>query len=79
MSSRRLPVAPRPFRDELLSSWLGRVGCRYGLAATELAGAAIDDAAPPQEDIACWARTCGVDPERLSRLALSRRHRARSP
>ena len=31
MRAGRLPVAPRPFRDETLSSWLGRVACRYGL------------------------------------------------
>ena len=79
----RLPVAPRPYRDELLSSWLGRVACRYGLDAEGLVGALfadgegdahttlIDDAAPPREDIAFWAQACGVDPARL--LALDAR------
>ena len=64
----RLPVAPRPYRDELLSSWLGRVACRYGFDAEGLVGALfadgegdahttlIDDAAPPREDIAFWPR-----------------------
>ena len=33
----------------------------------------IDDAAPPREDIMLWARACGVDPERVSRLTLARR------
>lgn len=83
MSGRRLPVAPRPYRDELLSSWLGRVACRYGLDAADLVGAfagdgnalgiPVDDAAAPREYIAVWARACGVDPERLSRLTLARR------
>ncbi|MUO73518.1 TniQ family protein, partial [Agrobacterium vitis] len=39
----RLPVAPRPYRDELLSSWLVRVACRYGLTARELVGHFADD------------------------------------
>jgi hypothetical protein len=45
MGARRLPVAPRPFRDETLSSWLGRIACRYGLDAPALAAclAAPDD------------------------------------
>jgi hypothetical protein len=85
MSGRRLPVAPRPYRDELLSSWLGRVACRYGLDAAGLVGALaadgdcdargipIDDAEPPREDIALWAQACGVDAERVSRLTLARR------
>ncbi len=85
MSGRRLPVAPRPYRDELLSSWLGRVACRYGLDAASLVGALaadgdckarkilIDDAAPPREDVMLWARACGVDAERVSRLTLARR------
>ena len=89
MLGRRLPVAPRPYRDELLSSWLGRVACRYGLDAASLLGALaadgegaargipIDDAAPPREDTVSWARTCGVDPARLSRLTLARRRPGR--
>jgi len=85
---RRLPVAPRPYRDELLSSWLGRVACRYGLDAASLVGAIamnndaraipIDDATPPQEDIASWAQACGVDPGRVARLTLARRRPERS-
>ncbi|MBM3654298.1 MAG: TniQ family protein, partial [Alphaproteobacteria bacterium] len=81
---RRLPVAPRPYRDELLSSWLGRLACRYGFDAASLAGALtdddgdapgvlIDDIAPARKDIAVWVQVCGVDPERLSRLTLARR------
>jgi len=82
----RLPVAPRPYPDELLSSWLGRVACRYGLRADELAGrlagpgaldlyaAPIDDMAPSADETRRWARVCRVDPERLRRLALTRRY-----
>jgi hypothetical protein len=38
-----LPVAPRPYRDELLSSWLGRIGCRYDLSATQVLDLACTD------------------------------------
>lgn len=80
-----LPVAPRPYRDELLSSWLARVACRYGLSAEELAGhfpagqtpslpLPIDDRAPAADRIREWAAACGVDPERLRRLSLNRRY-----
>lgn len=85
MEPSRLPVAPRPYRDELLSSWLARVACRYGLTAPELAGyfapegnglsspLSIDDRVPVADQASVWARACGVDPDRLHRLALSRR------
>ncbi|RUW66467.1 hypothetical protein EOA28_30905 [Mesorhizobium sp. M2A.F.Ca.ET.067.02.1.1] len=81
----RLPVAPRPYRDELLSSWLARLACRYGLTGQELADhfahdgscysspLSIDDRTPAQDQTRVWAQACGVDPERLQRLALSRR------
>jgi hypothetical protein len=36
MVSARLPVAPRPFMDELLSSWIARVAARYGSEPREL-------------------------------------------
>lgn len=78
----RLPVAPRPCRDELLSSWMARVACRYGLTAPELAGyfsdlsslPLIDDGAPVAGQTSVWARACGLDPDRLQRLALSKRY-----
>ncbi|QRG09958.1 TniQ family protein (plasmid) [Xanthobacter dioxanivorans] len=81
----RLPVAPRPFRDELLSSWLARVACRYGLSAEELAGhfnagqtpslpLPIDDCAPAADRTGEWAAACGVDPDRLRRLSLNQRY-----
>ena len=36
MVSARLPVAPRPFMDELLSSWMARVAARYWSETLEL-------------------------------------------
>jgi hypothetical protein len=34
---RPLPVAPRPFVDEPLGSWLGRLAARYRLGVCDLA------------------------------------------
>ncbi|MCR5860391.1 TniQ family protein [Mesorhizobium sp. J428] len=90
MGPGRLPVAPRPYRDELLSSWMARVACRYGLTGQELAGhfahdgscysspLSIDDTAPAADQIRVWARACGVDPDRLHRLSLSWRYPRRA-
>ncbi|RWX59120.1 hypothetical protein EN780_35180, partial [Mesorhizobium sp. M4B.F.Ca.ET.089.01.1.1] len=89
MTGRRLPVAPRPYRDELPSSWLARVACRYGLSAQELAGhlagdgngfsspAPIDDRDPAADQARVWAKACGIDPDRLQRLSLTRRFPSR--
>lgn len=87
MGARRLPIAPRPFRDETLSSWLGRIACRYGLDAPTLAAclaapditsdpprAPIDDISPSLDQIALWARASGVDPARLRRMSLAARN-----
>jgi len=87
MGGRRLPVAPRPFRDEALSSWLGRVACRYGLDAPALAACLafpddpfdaprppIDDISPNLGQVALWARAGVVDPARLRRMTLAERH-----
>lgn len=73
---RRLPVAPPPFRAETLSSWLGRVACRYGLDAPALTAALdpsrpdrpIDDVAAEPATLRTWARTCGIDAGRLRQL-----------
>lgn len=82
----RLPVAPRPFVDELLSSWMGRVAARYGSEPLELmvclAGQAgsgavsrqIDDVAPDMELLRLWAKACRIDPERLRRRSLASRY-----
>ena len=82
----RLPVAPRPFRDELLSSWMARVATRFGLEVPDmtayLAGQGdtlsarrqIDNTAPDLELLKIWARGCRIDPARLERLSLKFRH-----
>lgn len=82
----RLPVAPRPFQDELLSSWMARVAARYGLLAPALTACLVgqgrgaeplrpvNDIAPNSELLRLWARACRVDPARLTRLALASRH-----
>ena len=82
----RLPVAPRPFRDELLSSWVARVAARYGAEPLELmvylagqggrdAGARqVDDVAPDMRLLRLWAKACRIDPERLHRGALTSRY-----
>ncbi len=82
----RLPVTPRPFRDELLSSWMTRVAARYGLEAPAmfawLAGQGrgmrshnlVDDIAPDTELLRLWARACRVDPARLHRLSITSRY-----
>jgi hypothetical protein len=89
MGARRLPVVPRPYRDELLSSWLGRVACRYGLDGVRLSGALVagvegvappilvDDIAPATDQMELLAPVCGVDPARLRRLSLAWRHPGR--
>ncbi|QIE47838.1 hypothetical protein G5B38_21325 (plasmid) [Pseudohalocynthiibacter aestuariivivens] len=81
----RLPVAPRPFRDELLSSWMVRVAAQYGLEtpgmSAWLAGQGrgvqpsrpVNDIAPDPELLRLWARACRVDPVRLMRLSLTSR------
>ncbi len=86
----RLPVAPRPFRDELLSSWMSRVATRFGLEVPDmtayLAGQEgtlpvlrqIDDTTPDLELLKVWARGCRIDPARLERLSLEARYRNRS-
>jgi len=82
----RLPVAPRPFRDELLSSWMARVATRYGLEVpgltAHLAGLRgnalnlqkIDDTSPDRGLLRLWARGCRIDSARLERLSLKSRY-----
>jgi hypothetical protein len=86
MVSARLPVAPRPFMDELLSSWMARVAARYGAEPLELmiylagqggrdAGAwQVDDVAPDMGLLMLWAKACRIDPERLRRRSLASRY-----
>ena len=82
----RFPVAPRPFRDELLSSWMARVAARYGAEPLEMmvyltgqggrdAGARqVDDVAPDMGLLRLWAKACRIDPERLRRRSLASRY-----
>ncbi|UVK49484.1 TniQ family protein (plasmid) [Mesorhizobium sp. AR07] len=85
---RVLPLAPRPFDDELLSSWQGRVACRYGCTLLEVESwldADIDpgrrgdligrDFDPGDAMITRWARACRMDAGRLARMALRRQAR----
>lgn len=86
MVSARLPVAPRPYQDELLSSWMARVAARYGSEPLELvvylagqggrdAGAGqVDDVAPDMGLLKQWAKACRIDPERLHRRSLAARY-----
>ncbi|WP_338066340.1 TniQ family protein [Roseovarius nitratireducens] len=86
MVSARLPVAPRPYQDELLSSWMARVAARYGAEPLELmvylagqggrdAGARqVDDVAPDMRLLRLWAKACRIDPERLHRRSLASRY-----
>jgi hypothetical protein len=90
MGIRRLPVAPRPYRDELLTYWLERVACRYGLVVEQLASPLVfNDAVAPRpwainatgwtiDQTRLWAQACGLDPARLQRLALAERYPRRS-
>lgn len=82
----RFPVAPRPFRDELRSSWMARVAARYGAEPLELmvylagqggrdAGARqVDDVAPDMGLLRLWAKAGRIDPERLRRRSLASRY-----
>lgn len=91
MALARLPVAPRPFSGELLSSWMVRVAARYGLAVpdmtTWLAGQGreaqphhlVDDIAPDPTQLRLWARACRLDLARLTRLSLALRYPDRVP
>lgn len=85
---RVLPIAPRPIGGELLSSWQGRVACRYGLSSDGLAtllGAKPDsgrvtrfaerDFAPDAGQIRAWASACRIDHGALRALMLSGRSR----
>lgn len=81
----RLPVVPRPFGDELLSSWMARVAGRYGLEVSELTAwlarqgigkqrCQINDSDPDQNLLRLWAKACRIDLTRLQRLSLKSRY-----
>nr|WP_231711619.1 TniQ family protein [Xanthobacter dioxanivorans] len=87
---RELPFAPRPEDDELLSSWQGRVACRYDLIHDDLSrwlgvlrddrccGFTERDFAPSAEMGQAWAAACRLPEERVQAFALSSRLRSRS-
>ncbi|MER8835858.1 TniQ family protein [Mesorhizobium sp. M0909] len=85
---RVLPLAPRPFDDELLSSWQRRVACRYGCTLREVESWLNSDIDPGRRGdligrdfdpgdamITHWARACRMDAGRLARMALRRQAR----
>ncbi|MFG1182849.1 TniQ family protein [Xanthobacter versatilis] len=87
---RELPLSPRPEDDELLSSWQGRVACRYDLIHDDLSrwlgvlrddrcgGFTEGDFTPSAEMVQAWAASCRLPKERVQALALSSRPRSRS-
>lgn len=90
-SVRVLPLAPRPYHDELLSSWQGRVACRYGCTLRDIenwldpnidvgrrGGLIGRDFDPDDAMIVLWTRACRMDTGRLARLALRREGRSES-
>lgn len=83
--SRRLPIAPRPYDDELLSSWQGRVACRYAMSREALGlwigvpaalaaprGFVAADYAPDLEVIDAWVQACRLEPAQVEGFALRR-------
>jgi len=82
----KLPVVPRPFGDELLSSWMVRVAGRYGMEVPGLTSfllgernrahdlPQVDDAEPNPDLLKIWARGCRIDPVRLKRQSLKFRY-----
>jgi hypothetical protein len=73
MRIQRLPVVPRPYRDELSTSCLGRVACRYGPDANELACYIVNDAPKPHEQHG-WNRPVSVQafPHPMGRIVPTR-------
>lgn len=80
-----LPVAPRPFEDELLSAWQERVACLYARTAADLESWVWTDSAqdrtygflrrdfsPDDHVIEGWAQMCRLPGERLWEMTLSR-------
>lgn len=75
-----LPLAPRPFKDELISSWQGRVAVRYGLVIDDvdawlhLGGSVSEDRDfdPDLETLRRWAHACRIPRDVIERLALCR-------
>ena len=85
MAPVRLPVAPRPYQDELISFWIAQVAARYGSDPPQLrmytaglrgrdAGALqVNDVAPDTGLLRLWGKAYRIDPERLCRRSLASR------
>lgn len=78
---RLLPIAPRPFEDELLTSWQCRIASRYDSPPTRIeawfGGRSVSDSfeardlRPDRDMMWRWARACRLKEHVLQRLALS--------
>ncbi len=79
-----LPIAPRPYDGELISSWQDRVACRYGCTADEIdrwLGCGDDgsssslssrDFHPSALILKAWARACRLRPDQIETMVLGR-------
>ncbi len=80
-----LPIAPRPYADELISSWQGRVACRYGCTPAEierwlghedrppLSGSfELEDFRPDPVVLKSWVRTTRLKIAEVEAMMLSR-------
>ncbi|WFU13005.1 TniQ family protein (plasmid) [Rhizobium sp. CB3090] len=84
-----LPIAPRPYPDELISSWQARVACRYGCTPAEIelwlghgdrpsmfASFELCDFRPDPLVIRLWARTARLKIADVEAMMLSRQVRS---
>lgn len=79
-----LPIAPRPYDGELISSWQERVACRYGCTVDQIdlwLECGDDDPAsrflkrdfhPGAQMLKAWARSCRVRPDQIEVMARGR-------
>ncbi len=73
-----LPLAPRPYGDELISSWQARVAVRYSLRRADveawlnLDSSTGSDFDPDPTNVWRWSRACRIRPVVVEALALSR-------
>lgn len=80
--ARLLPVAPRPFDDELLSSWRWRVASHYSSEPRQIENWSVgtsrawdksllaEDFQPDQAVVRLWALACRISRSDLDRLCL---------
>ena len=65
MKRQPLPACPEPHRDELISSWLERIGLFYGVGYHGAAAALL-----PGRDPSMWASERDLDADAETRSAL---------